>query len=159
MVRILFLCHGNICRSPMAEFIMKYLIATAGLNEIVIESAAVSREEIGNDIYPPAKRTLAGHGIPFERRAARQIDGEDIVRFDRIVAMDRSNIRILQQMFGKENTSKAALLMSIAGEERDVEDPWYTGDYESAFQDILQGCRALLIELTDSKEGKTRVEE
>ena len=159
MVRILFLCHGNICRSPMAEFIMKYLIATAGLNEIVIESAAVSREEIGNDIYPPAKRTLAGHGIPFERRAARQIDGEDIVRFDRIVAMDRSNIRILQQMFGKENTSKAALLMSIAREERDVEDPWYTGDYESAFQDILQGCRALLIELTDSKEGKTRVEE
>ena len=143
----------------MAEFIMKYLIATAGLNEIVIESAAVSREEIGNDIYPPAKRTLAGHGIPFERRAARQIDGEDIVRFDRIVAMDRSNIRILQQMFGKENTSKAELLMSIAGEERDVEDPWYTGDYESAFQDILQGCRALLIELTDSKEGKTRVEE
>ena len=159
MVRILFLCHGNICRSPMAEFIMKYLIATAGLNEIVIESAAVSRDEIGNDIYPPAKRTLAGHGIPFERRAARQIDGEDIVRFDRIVAMDRSNIRILQQMFGKENTSKAELLMSIAGEERDVEDPWYTGDYESAFQDILQGCRALLIELTDSKEGKTRVEE
>ena len=145
MFRILFVCHGNICRSPMAEYVMKDLASKAGLTEeFVVDSAAVSREEIGNDMYPPAKRKLSEHGIPFVKRKARQIVESDLKRYNIIIVMDRSNLQLINRMFGTEQTKNVILMMSIAGENRDVEDPWYTGDFEQAYQDILTGCEALL---------------
>lgn len=145
MVKILFVCHGNICRSPMAEFIMNDMAARRGLEgKIAAESAAVSREEIGNDMYPSAKRKLSEHGVPFSGRAARQINEQDLIRYDHIIAMDRSNLRLLRHMFGEDKTKNVRLLMEIAGQDRDVEDPWYTGDFEQAYSDIAVGCEALL---------------
>ena len=156
MVRILFVCHGNICRSPMAEYIMKAMVSERGLSDkIVTDSAAVSREEIGNDIYPPAKRKLAEHNVPFSHHAARQIEEKDLERYNRIIVMDRSNLRILKRLFGDLKTRNIEMMMSFSGEDRDVEDPWYTGDYEQAYRDISSGCEALLHELCkeECKEG------
>lgn len=138
MTKVLFVCHGNICRSPMAEFIMKKMVKDAGKeNEFEIASAATSTEEIGNDIYPPAKRTLNLHGIPFERRAARRITAEDYSCFDHIFVMDRNNLRNLERMFPGKNAN-VSLLMSLTGNARDVADPWYTGDFEETYNDITQ---------------------
>lgn len=146
MKSILFVCHGNICRSPMAEFIMKALVKAKGLEgEYYIESAAVSDEEYGNPIYPPAKRCLNQHGIWFDPgKTARKITKADYARFDRIVCMDGSNIRRLNRMMGEDTEDKVRLLMSYAGKRREVADPWYTGDFEATFQDILEGCEAML---------------
>ena len=145
-MNILYLCHGNICRSPMAEFIMKALVKARGLEGLYhIDSAAVSTEEIGNPIYPPAKRCLAQHGVPFDNgKRARQVCRADYDRFDRIICMDSSNLRWLRRIIPSDPEGKIHLLMSYTGRSRDVADPWYTGDFEEAFQDILEGCEAML---------------
>ena len=146
-IRILFICHGNICRSPMAEFILKHLVAQAGIAErFEIASAAVSTEEIGNDIYPPAKRKLMEKGIPFSRRAARQITSRDYDYYDYIICMDRSNLRWMQRLLPQSvgDDKKISLLMQWAGSSRDVADTWYTGDFETTYKDIVTACRSLI---------------
>ena len=142
MVRILFVCHGNICRSPMAEFVMKDLVRKAGReDDFFIASAAVSREELGNPVYPPARRELQKHGISCDSHAARQVTEEDYRRFDRIYYMDRSNQRYLLRML-PHDPEKIRLLIS-----RDVADPWYTGDFQETWNDIVEGCTRILEEL------------
>lgn len=144
--RIIFVCHGNICRSPMAEFIFKDKIRSRGLNEqFYVESAAVSTEEIGNSIYPPAKRCLNAHGIPFDTsKTARQITRADYDRFDLIICMDRMNLRWLKYIIPKDPAGKIRLMMSYAGQDRDVADPWYTGDFETTYRDLDLATEALL---------------
>ena len=143
MHKILFVCHGNICRSPMAEFVMKDLVRKAGrASEFEIASVAVSREELGNPIYPPAQRELTKHGIPFDRRRARQITDNDIAYYDHIYYMDASNARYLRRLFG-DKADKCRPLLS-----RDVADPWYSGDFAQTWEDILTGCAKILEELT-----------
>ncbi len=143
--KILFVCHGNICRSPMAEFMMKKLVRDRGLeDEFEIDSVATSTEEIGNDMYPPARRCLRAHGVPFEHRGARQITKADFDRFDRIFVMDRNNLRWLRMLGFNEKDEKVRLLMSLVDEERDVADPWYTGDFERTYSDIATALPRLL---------------
>lgn len=146
ITRILFICHGNICRSPMAEFIFKDLLRSRGLEDrFYIESAAVSTEEIGNSIYPPAKRCLNAHGIPFDKnKTARQITRADYDRFDLIIYMDRMNLRWLRHIIPDDPQNKLKLMMSYTGRDRDVADPWYTGDFETTFKDITEASRMLL---------------
>lgn len=146
MKRILFVCHGNICRSPMAEFIFKAMLRARGLeDEYYVESAAVSTEEIGNGIYPPARRCLSQHGVRFDTgKTARQITLADYSRFDRIICMDRSNLNWLKYIIPSDPEGKVHLMMSYTGHTRDVADPWYTGDFEQTFQDILEACECML---------------
>ena len=149
MKKILFICHGNICRSPMAEFIFKELIRSQGIEErFYVESAAVSTEEIGNSIYPPAKRCLNAHGIPFDKnKTARQITRADYDRFDMIIYMDRMNLRWLKYIIPDDPQNKIRLMMSFTGRDRDVADPWYTGDFETTYRDIKDASEMLLKEL------------
>ena len=150
MTKILFICHGNICRSVMAEFVMKELCRQQGcLDAFEIASAAVSTEEIGNDIYPPAKRKLREKGIPFDYHAARQITPADYAYYDHIICADHSNLRWLNRIIGEDYAHKVSLMMQWAGESRDVADPWYTGDFDSAYRDIDQSCRAILKQLAE----------
>ena len=145
MQKILFVCHGNICRSPMGEFILKALVKAKGQDQYYIESAAVSREEIGNPIYPPAKRCLRQHGIWFDpEKRAWQVTPADYDRFDRIICMDDSNLRLIRRIIPDDPEGKIHLMMSYADISRDVADPWYTGDFEETFQDLLVGCEAML---------------
>ena len=142
MVKILFVCHGNICRSPMGEYVMKDMVKKAGREkEFHIASAAVSREEIGNPVYPPARRELARHGIACDGHRAHQITQAELEDYDRIYYMDRSNAFYLRRLFGAD-AEKCRPLLS-----RDVADPWYTGDFEATWNDILEGCQAILEEL------------
>ena len=145
-MKILFVCHGNICRSPMAEFILKAMVRAKGIqDQYHIESAAVSTEEIGNPIYPPAKRCLNQHGVWFDpAKRARQITRSDYDRFDRIICMDTSNLRWMRMIIPDDPEHKIHLMMSYTGMGRDVADPWYTGDFETTFQDILEACEAML---------------
>jgi protein-tyrosine phosphatase len=132
----------------MAEFIMKHLVSQAGRSdEFEIASAAVSTEEIGNDIYPPAKRMLTSQNIPFTHHSARQMTRADYAYYDHIICMDQSNLRWLNYIIPSDSANKVSLLMQRAGKTRDVADPWYTGDFEKAYNDILQGCQALLNQL------------
>ena len=146
MTRVLFICHGNICRSPMAEFILKHILKEERLEKsFYVESAAVSAEETGNPIYPPAKRCLTQHGVPFDKdKRARRVTRADYDRFDHIICMDGSNMRWIRWIIPEDPEGKIRLLMSYAGVNRDVADPWYTGDFEEAYRDILEGCKAFL---------------
>lgn len=146
MIRILYVCHGNICRSPMAEFVMKALVKAYGVeDQFYIESAAVSREEIGNGIYPPAKRCLTQHGVQFSNsKTARQVTASDYHNFDRIFCADASNMRLIKCIIPSDPEGKIHLMMSTTGRFRDVADPWYTGDFEETFQDVLESCEAYI---------------
>ena len=149
MIKILFICHGNICRSPMAEFVMKDLVGKAGLaSQFHIESAATSREEIGNPVYPPARRKLAQHGIACEGHTARQLTAQDYDEYDLLIGMDSANLRNMHRICGGDPAGKLHLLLDYTDRPGDVADPWYTGDFEATWQDVLAGCRGLLQDLT-----------
>ncbi len=145
MERILFVCHGNICRSPMAEFVMKYLVGKAGADErFFIASAATSTEEIGNPVYPPARRKLAEHGIGCAGKTARQMTAADYREYDLLIGMDSANLRNMRRICGGDPEGKIRLLMDFTDRPGDVADPWYTGDFETTWRDISAGCRGLL---------------
>lgn len=145
MIKLLFVCHGNICRSTMAEFVMRDMVRKAGLeNEILVDSKACRRDEIGSDTYPGTKKVLRAHGVPFSPRRASQITRADYDAYDLIVAMDDENMRDLSRLTGGDPLEKCHLLMEYAGESREVADPWYTGDFEVTYMDVTKGCRFLL---------------
>lgn len=148
MIKILFVCHGNICRSPMVEFVMKRMVEEEKLSgEFEIASAATSTEELGNPVYPPARKIMAEHGISCAGKTARQMTAEDYEYYDYIVAMDTNNLRNMRRFVGTDPQSKVSLLMEHTGTSRDVKDPWYTGDFEATWEDVNAGCRALLEKL------------
>ena len=149
--RILFVCHGNICRSPMAEFVMKNLVKKAGLEDsFLIESAATSTEEIGNSVYPPARRKLAEHGISCQGKTARQMTRSDYDRYDLLIGMDSWNIRNMRNICDGDPEEKITMLMDYTHRPGDVADPWYTGDFESTWRDVSEGCKCLLTYCTTS---------
>ena len=142
MIKILFVCHGNICRSPMGEYILKDMVSRRGISQhFEIASAAVSTEELGNPVYPPARRELKKHGIACDGHAAHQITRAELECYDHIYYMDASNARWLRRLFGAE-ADKCRPLLS-----RDVADPWYTGDFSQTWDDITEGCERILEEL------------
>jgi len=143
MIKILFCCHGNICRSPMGEYVLRDMVKKAGMaDRFEIASAAVSTEELGNPVYPPARQELKRHGIDCAGHRARQITRRDLDYYDRILYMDRSNERWLNRMFPGQWQKKCRPLL-----DRDVADPWYTGDFTATWEDICEGCRKLMEEL------------
>ncbi len=143
--KILFVCHGNICRSPMAEFVMKHLVEEKGLQDhFEIASAATSTEEFGNPVYPPARRKLAEHGIGCQGKTARQMTKDDYRHYDYIIVMDRNNVRNLHRLLGGDPDQKISLLMDYTRHPGQVADPWYTGDFEATWIDVLEGCEGLL---------------
>ena len=149
MIKILFVCHGNICRSPMAEFVMKEIVKRNNVGDMFeIESCATSREEIGNGVYPPAKQKLAEHGISCKGKTARQMTKEDYERFDYIVAMDRFNLRNMTSFTNGDKYEKVSLLMDYTDKPGDVADPWYTGDFEKTWQDVTRGCEGLFAQIS-----------
>lgn len=145
MIKILFICHGNICRSPMAEFVMKDMVKRKGLAEQVeISSAATSTEEIGNPVYPPARRVLSEHGISCDGKTARRMTKGDYEYYDYIIAMDKNNIRNIERIVGEDKDHKISLLLSYSGIDRDISDPWYTGNFDATWNDVVKGCKELL---------------
>ena len=166
MTKILFVCHGNICRSPMAEYLMKHLVREAGLeDQFQIASAATSREELGNPVYPPARQKLAEHGIACGGHMARQLQNRDYDAYDLLIGMDYANLRSMHRICGGDFDGKMHLLLEFAGRSDsgapgkpqvetesglcsgEVADPWYTRDFDAAWNDILDGCRGLLEKL------------
>ncbi|MGN0612447.1 MAG: low molecular weight protein-tyrosine-phosphatase [Porcipelethomonas sp.] len=163
MARIMFVCHGNICRSPMAEFIMKKLVRDTGLQDsFCIESSATSTEEIwngkGNPVYPPAKAELKKHGISCEGKCAVQLKKSDYENYDYFIGMDSANIRNMRRILGNDKDEKIYKLLSFAGRGDDVADPWYSGDFETTYRDIYEGCDAFLKYLTgeDRNNGELK---
>ncbi len=145
MIKILFVCHGNICRSPMAEFVMKDMVEKAGRStEIFVASAATTDEEIGNPVYPPAKRKLAEHGLDCEGKTARRMRRADYDEYDLLIGMDRENLQDMRRFFHGDPAEKIHLLMDYTARTGDVADPWYTRDFEATWRDVEAGCRALL---------------
>ena len=148
MIKVLFVCHGNICRSPMAEFVMKDMVRKAGLeNQFHIASAATSGEELGNPVYPPARRKLAEHGIDCSGKTARRLRKSDYTQYDLLIGMDQANLRNMHRMCGGDPEGKLHLLLDFTNRPGNVADPWYTGDFEATWRDVEQGCQGLLQEL------------
>lgn len=155
MIKILFVCHGNICRSPMAEFVMKDMVKEAGLeSQFQIDSAATSTEEIGNPVYPPARRKLAEHGIDCSGKTARQMNKGDYGKYDLIVGMDSANLRNMQRISGGDGEGKIKLLLDFTDRPGSVADPWFTGDFEATWRDVNAGCRGILEYLTEENKIK-----
>ena len=148
MIKILFVCHGNICRSPMAEFIFKDIVSKKGMaDKFFISSAATSSEEIwngiGNPVYPPAKEELQKHGIFCDGKRAIKLEKTDYEKYDFIIGMDSYNIKNMIKIFGDDSKNKIYKLLQFANNNRDVDDPWYTRDFEKCYNDILFGCNSL----------------
>ncbi|MBR2949485.1 MAG: low molecular weight phosphotyrosine protein phosphatase [Lachnospiraceae bacterium] len=152
MIRVLFLCHGNICRSPMSEFIFRDMVTRRGLSDCFhIASAATSREEIGNPVYPPARRILKAHGIDCSGKTARQMTRADYQEYDYLLAAENYNIRNMMRILGSDPDKKVHRLLDFSKSPRDIADPWYTGDFQVTWDDIVEGCEAFLKYL--EKEG------
>ena len=150
MVKVLFVCHGNICRSPMAEFILKDMVKNEGIEKkFEIRSAATSTEEIGNPVYPPAKAKLAEHGISCIGKTAVQMTKADYDYYDYIIAMDRYNLHNMKKFIGNDEKKKVSLMMDYTDRYGDVADPWYTGDFETTWNDIFEGCKGFLDSLIE----------
>ena len=161
MIKILFICHGNICRSTMSESVFTHMVKERGLeDQFHIDSAATSTEEIGNPVYPPARRKLAEHGISSAGKASRQLRREDYARYDLLIGMDQANLRNIRRICGGDPEGKVRLLLDYAGRSgQEVADPWYTRDFEAAWRDVLAGCQGLLHALkgggnTDSETAR-----
>lgn len=157
MIKIMFVCHGNICRSPMAEFIFKDIIDKKGIkNNFLVQSSATSTEEIwkgvGNPVYPPAKAELASHGISCGNKRAVQLRKSDYDKYDMFIAMDSNNIRNIHRIFGYDPEHKVTKLMDYTNKKGDVTDPWYSRDFKRAYNDIELGCKGLLKHLTEATE-------
>ena len=157
MIRVLFVCHGNICRSPIAEFVLKDMVSKRNLSDrFYIASAATSTEEIwngvGNPVYPPATRELARHGIFCEGKRAVQITKADYAKYDYILGMEERNIRNVLRIVGKDPEHKVKLLLDYTDEPRGIADPWYTGDFESTYRDVVEGCEGFLKYLKDKRK-------
>ncbi len=153
MIKILFVCHGNICRSPMAEFVMKKMVKERGLErEFLIASAATSTEEIGNPVYPPARRKLAEHNIGCAGKTAVQMTKADYGKYDYIVGMDQMNLRNIMRIIKSDPEQKVSLLLDFTGHPRNVADPWYSGDFEATWRDVSDGCAALLNRLIQTEK-------
>ena len=145
MIKILFVCHGNICRSPMAEFVMKDLVRKAGREEqFIIASKAARRDELGNDTHYGTKAKLRQMGVPFEKRKATLLSKSDYDAYDYLIAMDRENISDMLRLFGGDPDKKIHMLLEFAGLKREVADPWYTGNFDETYEDVLMGCKGLL---------------
>ena len=142
---ILFVCHGNICRSPMAEFVMKDMVRKAGLEtRFVIESKAARRDELGNDTHYGTRAKLRQMGIPFAKRGATLLSKADSAAYDYMVAMDAENVHDMLRLFGGDPEKKITMLLQFAGENREVADPWYTGNFDETYEDVVKGCKGLL---------------
>lgn len=149
-MKILFCCHGNICRSPMAEFVMKKLAAEAGRDDLLVESAALHADEIGNDIHPGTRAQLREHGVPFAPRAAWRLTASRAKAYDLLIGMDDANVADLHRLVGPADQGKVRLLLAFAGLDRAIADPWYTGDFDATYRDVLVGCTALLESLVST---------
>ena len=149
MIKILFICHGNICRSPMAEFVLKDMVRQEGIAEqFLIQSAATSTEEIwngiGNPVYPPAREELRKHGISCEGKRAVQVTKKDYGKYDYIFGMDQRNMRNMLRIFGGDPAGKVRPLLEMAGRRGDIADPWYTGNFQLTYSDIEESCKGFL---------------
>ena len=145
MIKILFICHGNICRSPMAEFVLKDMVKKRGIEkEFFISSAATSTEEIGNSVHRGTREKLKQYGISTEGKYAVQLKRQDYQKYDYILAMDKANVKNIQRIVGEDSQNKVHLLLSYAEKNRDIADPWYTGDFDKTYDDIVEGCNAFL---------------
>ncbi len=142
--RIMFVCHGNICRSPMAEMVMAELLRKAGRDDVTTASAATSTEEIGNGVHPGTVRLLTRHNIPMRRHEAVQLTRRDAERYDLFIGMDAANLRNMRRILGNDAEGRIFNLLDFSDKPRDISDPWYTGDFETTFSDIMEGCQALL---------------